>query len=103
MISSTIISIALSLSSCGKDDYSGTYSGASGNTTLILNDDNTCTYDEYGAFSSVHWDGTYEVDDDTITLDFKDGKYVLSAEIKEDGKLYIIGEDGWSPELFTKD
>ena len=89
------------------NDYSGVYSGASGKTTLILDKDYTCTYDEYGTFKSVHFEGVYSFDDETETINIelnKDGDMLyLFADIKEDGSLYInSNNEKWSPELFIK-
>lgn len=104
LLLSIVFSLCFILSGCGAN-YSGTYSGSSGNTTLILNNDKTCTYDEYAAFASMHWDGVYEVDGDKISFNFNYNDYEikLSGEVKDDEGIYITSEmNGWSPEYFSK-
>lgn len=82
--------------------YVGTYYGASDKTTLILNNDKTCIYDEYGIISSYHFDGTYEISGETIICTFKD-LGIVYAEIKNDGGLYLTSDlSKWNPEYFSK-
>lgn len=98
-----VISIVMMLLMAGcSSDYVGTYIGLSSNATLILNEDQTFTYDESNAFNKAHFDGDYEVDGNQIIIHFKKN-VVLYAEIQDDGGLYITSDNSkWSSEYFDR-